>query len=173
MALTKKIVSESCAKKLSADELGYLMTQYKLWESIYMNSDSSDSWVLICDDNVCFHPSLTTEHLNEYLQNIPEDAKFLKFTHLDFNFASQKLYNTNTKWMKFTTIYSMACYAVHTSILPTLLAKTYENAIDDFEVNGSYTCTKLCDDPSFFYCNKFKVPYVGICADANLPRTPV
>jgi glycosyl transferase family 25 len=171
-AIHRKIVSESCAKELSPGALGCLMSHYKLWEKIYMESDSTNSWTLICEDDVKFHPSFTPETLNSYLSAIPTDAKLLKFGWFKFDsIHKERIVAYNNKWVKFLGrgVPSTICYAVHTSILPVLLAKTYEHAIDDFDIDGSYGCTDLCLDPSFYYCDTYKTTFKGVCADCKDP----
>ena len=171
-ALRNKIVTENCVKEIGKGALGCLMSHYKLWESEFLKMKKGESyWILIMEDDVLFHPKFNHTVLQSYLNAMPSDAKFVKLGWM-FNayWHSKNVVPCNDLYVKFINngVSSHICYAVHSSILETLLLKTYEHAIDDFSIEGSYGFKHLVDDPSFYKALNYKdVDYKGVCAETK------
>ena len=169
-ALRTKIVTESCIKELKPGALGCLMSHYKLWELEFMLRKKDENyWILIMEDDVLFHPMVDDTVLHSYLDLLPADAKFVK---LGWAFGSQwhskNIVSYNERYVKFLNngVSSTICYAVHSSILETLLLKTYDHAIDDFAIDGAYGFKHLVDDADFYKIIDYpSLVYKGVCSD--------
>ena len=173
-ALRTKIVTESCIKELGSGALGpgalgCLMSHYKLWEMEFMLRKKDENyWILIMEDDVLFHPMVDDTVLQSYLDLMPADAKFVKLGWaFSSDWHSKNVVSHNERYVKFLNngVFSTICYAVHSSILETLLLKTYKHAIDNFPIDGAYGFKHLVDDADFYkIIDCPSMVYKGVCS---------
>lgn len=137
-------------------ELGVLASHRMIMENCMLHTESSEPyWILIMEDDVRFHPSLTNEIFAQYIQNIPRDALHLKFGYLANPFISNgirvdpkdgyKQYNTS--WINFNNSMSFAthCYAIRSDVLPACLAYKFTQPLDCIIVPNTYGATNIED----------------------------
>jgi hypothetical protein len=138
------ILQEDFLPFFTPGHLGCLFSHYSLWLRLYtryLNESLAEGWYLICEDDTKFLPSVDSNYLETLWNQKPGDAKCIKF-HATYayqpnpNLISQ---DYNTFFRKQTRIsFSLMCYAVHTSFLPTLLFTKWKNHIDLFHAEGIY-----------------------------------
>ena len=127
-AKIRKIIKEN--NNMNLGQIGCILSHYLLWERCYLdiNSKNEDEWILVCEDDIEFHPEITEEKLVEYLNHLPTDAEIFKLCYLGVNGFNS--IDNNPYWYSFSgAVYSTMAYAVKRKYLKNLL-KTYENPLD-------------------------------------------
>lgn len=132
--------------------LGCLFSHYTVWLSIYtkhLNEGLEDTWYLIMEDDTEFLSCVSPEFLRTLWNEKPSDAKLIKF-HTTFGYENNPdLISTdfNPYYRKQKKIsFSLMCYAIHSSLLPSLLFTKWKNHIDLFHTDALY----LVKTPSGF-----------------------
>jgi GR25 family glycosyltransferase involved in LPS biosynthesis len=145
--------------------LGCLASHRKVWQTTLEDTVKFPSWVLIMEDDVRFHPLLTNDHLKMYLDNVPKDAKVLKFgylkkPHVEYTRENKYWWNLSKK-----SVYSNICYAVRSDMLPNMLAiKDIIVAVDCYVMDNVYGAALLeeaFDLPDTSKFREYKNPNTG------------
>jgi Glycosyltransferase family 25 (LPS biosynthesis protein) len=127
---------------LSAGGIGCLASHRILWDKVYHSIDSSEPfWTLIFEDDFSFHPLFTTKLFNEYIRNIPSDAKYIKFGHHMVPEGYKMYPHVNKYWLALNNFksYGTYCYAVHSDILNSLASyKNYTEAVDNISLKQGF-----------------------------------
>lgn len=118
---------------LNDGELGCLYSHYLIWLKSYLNmkSENDHFWILVLEDDACFHPNFTNDVFRSILEKIPNNAKYLQFGYLAAGPYKKSLEYENEKWKKLVgKTFSTIAYAVHTSYLPYLLNYCFSGPVD-------------------------------------------
>jgi len=133
--------------------LGCLFSHYSLWMSLYtkhINENLEEKWYLILEDDTEFLSCVSPSFIKELWNNKPTDAKLIKF-HATYGYENNpELISVeySTHFRKQTKIsFSLMCYAIHSSLLPSLLFTKWKNHIDLFHTDDIY----LVKTPSGFH----------------------
>ncbi len=167
-SLKRSIISDFAVKKHNKQTLSKLITHINLWEQILFNkpSESTDYWVLVLQDNIQFHPHFAKELLSKYIKDIPTNAQFIKFgwygDKLQMMFRARS-FNDHYVELLDKGVNGFACYAIHTSILPTLIENVQDNVLDDIRISNAYGFKTVISDSAFFNNKKLNTQYQGVC----------
>lgn len=126
--------------------LGCLASHRKIWQITLESIESKfPVWVLIMEDDVRFHSFLTNEIMKAYLENIPSDARVLKFGYLSDPENRGSYTRENKYWWNFnaTGAFSNICYAVRADVLPTFLYTKINCPVDGITMKGMYGAASL------------------------------
>ena len=155
--------------------LGCLFSHYSLWQQIYLdqaNKSLEDAWILILEDDTRFHPSVTPEILAAIWASVPPDAKVVKFHSSNGYTDNHTLFSTDhsTYFLKQNKLtFSLMSYAIHTSVLKSLLMKVWTYHIDLFHTEGIYI-VKRPEKSDLFVSRLYgNLPFFshGICIPNN------
>jgi len=169
------IIDPDAFQFFTPGHLGCLFSHYRIWEQIYLNhvnTGAEDAWYLILEDDARFHPSVTPEKLQTVWASVPADARLVKF-HSSNGFSGKaNLYSTESSspyFLKQTHItFSLMAYAVHSSILRSLLLTRWTYHIDLFQTEGIYIAKKMDDSELYtsdLYGSRFYSQ--GLCIPNN------
>jgi glycosyltransferase involved in cell wall biosynthesis len=123
-----RLFTETYAK--ANTDIDIVVTQSRLWEHIYLNK-LKDGWVLIMNEGTRFLKTFTDSVFQSYLDSMPADAKCIHFG--TFSNETQSVGN----YVKLPALCFYNCYAIHTSLLPMLMAHTFDD-VHDMRVEGLY-----------------------------------
>lgn len=124
--------------------LGCLFSHYSLWMSLYtkhINESLEEKWYLVMEDDAEFLPCVDSSFLQEIWATKPTDAKLIKF-HATYAYEQNPdliSVASHPNFRKQTRIsFSLMCYAIHSTLLPSLLLTRWKNHIDLFHTEGIY-----------------------------------
>jgi GR25 family glycosyltransferase involved in LPS biosynthesis len=172
-ALSKQIINPKAIGNLHPGEIGCLLSHYMVWTDILLHM-KEDKWYLIVEDDCAFHKDVTNEYLQKAFENLPPDAKILKFAHLNLYGRSVERYSDY--WYKIKgNSFSTMCYAVHSSAIKPLLGHMYDSPIDHLVLGNAYVMNwnNFVLDPTFimnyYEIGEKKIPnyYHGICYSSD------
>jgi hypothetical protein len=138
------IIEQEYLSFFTNGHLGCLFSHYSLWMSLFtkhINESLEERWYLILEDDTEFIQCVSPSFLKELWASKPTDAKLIKF-HTTYGYEENPdLISTDSGpyFRKQTKIsFSLMCYAIHSSLLSTLLFTKWKNHIDLFHTEGIY-----------------------------------
>ena len=161
--LKKGLVTEEFAKNINPAELGCLLSHYKIYEKEYRQMGSDQYWILIMEDDITFSPKLTLQVLQAYMEHWPKQSRYVKLGFTNWFKDNMNDINPYFVELKKTTGWG-GIYAVHTSVLHTLVNHTYNAPADCIYVPPMHACKSVQgESPEFYKANK--VLFLGLCAE--------
>jgi hypothetical protein len=136
--IDRKIIGEF---PYDATILGQLASHRMIWERALYDCERGDpTWILIMEEDVCFHPLLTDELMTAYMSSVPSNAKMLKFGYIRNKGDDVKCIPENKYWISLKTVrtYSMVCYAIRSDLLPDLVKHCWMGPIDQLIIPNCY-----------------------------------
>ena len=126
---------------ISQGSVGCIAAHRKVWENcLYDVTTTTPYWTLIFEDDFKFHPLFTHELFQKYLDNIPADAKLLKFGYLALPMYEKEYTKNGDYWINFNgkLSFSTCCYAVRSDMFSELLANRYSTNVDCLPLKTAY-----------------------------------
>jgi len=161
--LKKGLITEGFAKTIIPTELGCLLSHYKIYEKEYQRMKGDEYWILIMEDDITFSPNLTPQVLQTYMEHWPEQSRYVKLGFTNWFKDNVKDINSYFVELKNATGWG-GIYAVHTSVLHTLVNYTYNAPADCIYLPPIYACKSVQgESPEFYKANK--VLFHGLCAE--------
>ena len=169
--LKKGLITEKFAEKMNPAELGCLLSHFKIYEKEYQQMKDEQYWILIMEDDVTFSPKLTPQLLQSYIDHWPVNARHVRLGFSNYFKDNKK--DVNPYFVEFQKmVWWNGCYAVHTSLLKSLLTKQYNDTVDIVFFPPMYGCKTIQEESTEFYkANTFL--FEGLCAERKQTKSTI
>jgi GR25 family glycosyltransferase involved in LPS biosynthesis len=163
---TKNIIGDRGLKEFTPGALGCLLSHRNVFEKAYGEAKGEDCWFLIMEDDIQFSSRLM-DNLQNYIDNWPSKTSLVKLGYWNNYNPNYKKEVENPYFVELTAQTTCTvCYAIRTELLPHLIKKKYDTAIDtivDYPMYGFKTIEGESKD--FLRREYFDAYFEGVCSE--------
>ena len=160
------IIGDRGLKELSPGALGCLLSHRNVYKKAYEEAKGEDCWFLIMEDDIQFSSQLMN-NLQSYIDHWPSKTSLVKLGYWNNYNPNYKKEVGNPYFVELTAQTTCTvCYAIRTDLLPHLIKKKYDTAIDtivDYPMYGFKTIDG--ESKEFLRRERFDAYFEGVCSE--------